>query len=291
MLMVEDNVGDQFRPNLMQNVGNQVVLNASQNPSVRNVRNQNGLGVLSKIPNQYRNGNVVTASDEGIQHNSEEFDFMAAAGAYDEMEKVNASCNSQDNLQQASTSGNYTKLLEPIHEPHQVQQNDSNVIFAVSNVEQSRGPVEQHPVNVEETRVIYDSLYNNLAIDVEKVNSKETTYGTSTNTKFAEQSILGKPHSSSRPKLYVVTPLPNSKAIPKIDESHALSKPVTSNSSWKVYSIICSMNYSNGETQVVSKSSVVTTADASDKHQQQQDSTLSTSTLATTITADGNFDM
>ncbi|GJR28528.1 hypothetical protein Tco_1104760 [Tanacetum coccineum] len=48
---------------------------------------------------------------------------------------------------------------------------------------------------------------------------------------------------------------------------------------------------SNGENQVVSKSSAVTTADASDKCQQQQDSTSSTSTLATTISADGNFDL
>ncbi|GJT90213.1 hypothetical protein Tco_1079058 [Tanacetum coccineum] len=48
---------------------------------------------------------------------------------------------------------------------------------------------------------------------------------------------------------------------------------------------------SNGENQVVSQSSAVTTADASDKCQQQQDSTSSTSTLATTITADGNFDL
>ncbi|GKA67906.1 hypothetical protein Tco_0767823 [Tanacetum coccineum] len=48
---------------------------------------------------------------------------------------------------------------------------------------------------------------------------------------------------------------------------------------------------SNGANQVVSKSSAVTTADASDKCQQQQDSTSSTSTLATTITADGNFDL
>ncbi|GJT00983.1 ribonuclease H-like domain-containing protein [Tanacetum coccineum] len=49
------------------------------------------------------------------------------------------------------------------------------------------------------------------------------------NTKFAKHSILGKPPSSI-PKLYAVTPLPKSKAIPNIDESHALSKPVTSNS-------------------------------------------------------------
>ncbi|GJR26529.1 hypothetical protein Tco_1102761 [Tanacetum coccineum] len=61
--------------------------------------------------------------------------------------------------------------------------------------------------------------------------------------------------------------------------------------SWKVYSVICLTNYSNGENQVVSKSSAVTTADASDKHHQQQDSTSSTSTLATAITADGIFDL
>ncbi|GJV58293.1 hypothetical protein Tco_1459298 [Tanacetum coccineum] len=48
--------------------------------------------------------------------------------------------------------------------------------------------------------------------------------------------------------------------------------------------------YFNGENQVVSKSSAVTTADASDKRQQQPDSTSSTSTLATTVSADGNFD-
>ncbi|GJS87148.1 hypothetical protein Tco_0769784 [Tanacetum coccineum] len=47
--------------------------------------------------------------------------------------------------------------------------------------------------------------------------------------------------------------------------------------------------YFNGENQVVSKSSC-TTADAPDKRQQQPDLTSSTSTLATTVTADGNFD-
>nr|GEV94314.1 hypothetical protein [Tanacetum cinerariifolium] len=46
----------------------------------------------------------------------------------------------------------------------------------------------------------------------------------------------------------------------------------------------------SGENQVVSKSSVVTTADTYDKRQQQPDSTSSTSTLATTVTTDGTFD-
>ncbi|GJX43900.1 hypothetical protein Tco_0260576 [Tanacetum coccineum] len=47
----------------------------------------------------------------------------------------------------------------------------------------------------------------------------------------------------------------------------------------------------NGENQVVSKSSVVNTADASDKRQQQPDSNLSTSTLATSVSTDGNFEL
>ncbi|GJS21939.1 hypothetical protein Tco_0450571 [Tanacetum coccineum] len=49
--------------------------------------------------------------------------------------------------------------------------------------------------------------------------------------------------------------------------------------------------YFNGENQVVSKPSAVTITDASDKRQQQPDSTSSTSILATTVTADGNFDL
>ncbi|GJY80997.1 hypothetical protein Tco_0493748 [Tanacetum coccineum] len=49
--------------------------------------------------------------------------------------------------------------------------------------------------------------------------------------------------------------------------------------------------YFNGVNQVVSKSSAVTTFDASDKRKQQPDLTSSTSTLAKTVTADGNFDL
>nr|GEX93706.1 hypothetical protein [Tanacetum cinerariifolium] len=127
--------------------------------------------------------------------NSEEFDIMAAAADLDEIEEVNANCVLMANLQQASTSGTqtdkapvydsdgsaevhdyencddneifnmftqeeqYTKLVNPIPEPHQVPQNDNNVIYEVTSVEQSGETVEQHPVNVEETRALYDSLY------------------------------------------------------------------------------------------------------------------------------------
>nr|GEU48196.1 hypothetical protein [Tanacetum cinerariifolium] len=370
--------------------------------SVQNVRNQNPNG----------NGNVVAARAKG--------NTTGNNADLDEIEKVNANCILMANLQQASTSGTqtdkalvydsdgsaevqnydncydneifnmftqeeqYTELLEPIREPHQVPQNVNNVIYEVSSVEQSGRTIEQHPVNVEETRVLYDSLYNNLAIEVEKVNTeetlqlsqesrlkmkqlnkeikpvdarvqnfeirflkeaakfvrdfkslaketneslakhkaleleierllrevvshdimsvvqynyvgdtsnlqteieknvhlkttyknlfdsisvtrtqtktiidslenklhdtiyenaklraqlfnkvseqKDTTRGTSANTKFAKQSILGKPPFYFRPKLYAITPLPKSMVFSKVGETHALSKPVTSNS-------------------------------------------------------------
>ncbi|GKA53344.1 hypothetical protein Tco_0746659 [Tanacetum coccineum] len=81
---------------------------------------------------------------------------------------------------------------------------------------------------------LHDTIYENAKLRAQlfdKVSEqKDTTRGTSANTKFAKQSILGIPPSSSRPKLYVVTPLPKSTAIPKVGETNALSNQVTSNS-------------------------------------------------------------
>nr|GFD09279.1 hypothetical protein [Tanacetum cinerariifolium] len=65
----------------------------------------------------------------------------------------------------------YIELLEPILESHQVPQNDNNVISEDTSVEQGGETVEQHPANFEETCALYESLYNNLAIEVERVNS------------------------------------------------------------------------------------------------------------------------
>nr|GEY79358.1 hypothetical protein [Tanacetum cinerariifolium] len=94
MLMVKDNVKNQFRLN-----------------AVQNVRNHYGIG------------NVVTARAEGNgndtttdcskrrsrdQLNSEEFYFMAAADAYNKIEEVNTDCTLKVNLQQASPSGTQT---------------------------------------------------------------------------------------------------------------------------------------------------------------------------------------
>ncbi|GKC68417.1 hypothetical protein Tco_1101015, partial [Tanacetum coccineum] len=81
---------------------------------------------------------------------------------------------------------------------------------------------------------LHDIIYENTKLRAQlcdKVSEqKDITKGTSLNTQFCKQSILGKPPSFSRPKLYPVTPFPKSKGLTKIDETHALSKLVTSNS-------------------------------------------------------------
>nr|GEY23718.1 hypothetical protein [Tanacetum cinerariifolium] len=150
---------------------------------------------------------IAQKEEAGIQLKAEEFNLMAAAADLDKIKEVNANCILMANLQQASTSGTqtnkapvydsdgsaevheyencydneifnmytqeeqYIELLEPISEPHQVPQNVNNVTFEVNSVEQSGETVGQHPTNFEKTRALYDSLYQNLAIKVEKVNS------------------------------------------------------------------------------------------------------------------------
>nr|GFA81123.1 hypothetical protein [Tanacetum cinerariifolium] len=136
---------------------------------------------------------IAQKEEAGIQLQAEEYDLMAAAVDLDEIKEVNANCILMANLQQASTSGTqtysapvydtdgsakvhencddneifnmftqkeqYTELLEPIPESHQVPQNDNDVISEDTSVEQGGETVEQHPVNFEETRALYESLY------------------------------------------------------------------------------------------------------------------------------------
>ncbi|GJU30877.1 hypothetical protein Tco_1174466 [Tanacetum coccineum] len=141
-----------------------------QNLGVQNVGNQNGLIVVSGIANQNPNGNgnVVAARAEGNAIGNNEFDLMAAATDLDEIEELNANCILMANLQQASTSGTQTDNA-PVYDSDGSTENDSNVIAEVSSVEQSGGTVEQYPATVEETHAYHESLFYNLAAEVEKV--------------------------------------------------------------------------------------------------------------------------
>nr|GEU95604.1 hypothetical protein [Tanacetum cinerariifolium] len=188
MQMVRGNGENQFRQYVGQNVSNLNGYNAvqnvrnqvAQNLRVQNVGNQNGLICVLGNANLNWNGNLVAARAEGnaTRQNGNQircYNYRGVghfvrnctvrprrrdAADLDEIEEVNANCILMENLQQASTSGTqtdkaperYTELLEPIPEPHQVPQNDHNVISEVTSVEQSGETVEQHSVNFKETQ-------------------------------------------------------------------------------------------------------------------------------------------
>nr|GEV83193.1 hypothetical protein [Tanacetum cinerariifolium] len=153
--------------------GNVVIARAEGNENENNgnqIRcyNYRGLGHLArnctvrprKRDAAYLQTHLMIAQKEEarIQLQAEEFDLMATA-------------SDKAPVYDLDKSAEYTELLEIIPEPHQVLQNNSNVTSAVFSVEQCGGTLEQHPAHVEETRVLSDSLYNNLATKVKKVNS------------------------------------------------------------------------------------------------------------------------
>nr|GEZ34651.1 hypothetical protein [Tanacetum cinerariifolium] len=141
--------------------------NNPYNPRDQNIRYPNGLiGVQGNgNQNQIGNGNLVVARAEGntAGQNGNHIRYL------DEIEEVNANYILMANLQQASTSGTQTDKA-PVYDSNGSTENDNDVISEVTSVKQGGEIVEQHPSNFEETRALYDSLYQNLAIEVEKVN-------------------------------------------------------------------------------------------------------------------------
>ncbi|GKF21134.1 hypothetical protein Tco_0069772 [Tanacetum coccineum] len=120
---------------------------------------------------------IAQKKEAGIQLQAEEFDLMVAVGDIDEIKEVNANCILMANLQQASTSGTQTDKA-PIYDSdgstkvHEYDNCYNNEIFTQEeHVEHSGGTVEQHPATIEETRAYFESLYNNLVTEVEKVNT------------------------------------------------------------------------------------------------------------------------
>nr|GFC68005.1 hypothetical protein [Tanacetum cinerariifolium] len=112
------------------------------------------------IVNQNEKGNVVAARACG--NGNRKNDGPAKVHHYE-------NCYDNEIFNMFIQEEQYTKLLEPITEPHPVQQNTSNVIVAEPSVEHNGGTVEQHPATVEETHAYFESLYKNLFIKVEKV--------------------------------------------------------------------------------------------------------------------------
>nr|GFD31319.1 hypothetical protein [Tanacetum cinerariifolium] len=105
---------------------------------------QNGLiGVQGNgIQNQIRNGNLVAARAEENAAGAPVYDSDGSA----EVHEYENCCNNEI-FNMFTQEEQYTELLEPILESHQVLQNDNNVISEVTGVEQGGETVEQHPAN------------------------------------------------------------------------------------------------------------------------------------------------
>ncbi|GKC35354.1 hypothetical protein Tco_1047738 [Tanacetum coccineum] len=135
--------------------------------AVKNSGNQNA--------NQNGNVNVMAARAEGNgngNNGNHKSDIK-------KIEEFNANCILMANLQQASTSGTQTNKApiydsdgsaEPTIGPYMVQQNDNSVISEDTSMEHSEGTIEQNPATIEETHAYFESLYNNLVTEVEKLN-------------------------------------------------------------------------------------------------------------------------
>ncbi|GKB19609.1 hypothetical protein Tco_0853532 [Tanacetum coccineum] len=170
---------------------------------------------------------IALKEEAGIQLTQEEFDFMADAGAYEEIERHLKFIRDFKYLaKEADESLAKHKALEL--EILGVRLEADNVFDSISDTGSNSKIIDSLQDK------LHDTIYENAKLRAQlfdKVSEqKDTNKGTSVNTQFSKQSILGKPPSSSKPKLYSVTPFPKSTVIPKVGKSNALSKPVTSNS-------------------------------------------------------------
>nr|GFD36795.1 hypothetical protein [Tanacetum cinerariifolium] len=105
-----------------------VIQNAVQNPRVQNVRNQNGLmGVQGNAnQNQIGNGNLVaTRAEENVAgQNGNQIRCYNCRGI-DGSAEVHKNYDNNEIFNMFTQEEQYTELLEPIPESHQVPQNDN----------------------------------------------------------------------------------------------------------------------------------------------------------------------
>nr|GFB70968.1 hypothetical protein [Tanacetum cinerariifolium] len=178
MQMIGGNGGNQFMQYAGQNAGNLNGYNAVQNignqgnaagHNGNQIRcyNCRGLGHFARdctvrpkrIDAAYLQTQLLIAQKEeaGIQLQAEEYDLMAnlqqasSSGTQtdstpiydtDGSAEVHENYDNNEIFNMFTQEEQYTELLEPIHEPQQVPQNDNNVISEVTNVEQDGETVE-----------------------------------------------------------------------------------------------------------------------------------------------------
>ncbi|GJS08140.1 hypothetical protein Tco_0364936 [Tanacetum coccineum] len=118
------------------NGGNQFRQYAGQN-----VRNQNGYNAVQNVGNQVVQNAV---QNPGVQNVGNQNGLIVVPRI-------------------TNQNPNRNEVLDEIEEVN------ANYILIANFMEQSGGTVDQHPATVEETRAYFESLYNNLAIEVEKI--------------------------------------------------------------------------------------------------------------------------
>ncbi|GJT92330.1 hypothetical protein Tco_1081175 [Tanacetum coccineum] len=209
MLMVDDNVGNQFSQNAVQNVGLLVWQNVVQNQGTQNVRNQNGLSVILGIENQNGNGNVVAARAKGN-------------GAYEEIERIERlQAQLGDQKGKSKDTPCASNTLDPLYQ--KLENENVELEFQVLNYAKENDHLKTTYKNLfdsikvtrAQTKAIINSLQDKLHDTIyENAKLKAQLFD-----KVSEQKDSNK-----------VTPFPKSMIIPKVGKSNALSKPVTSNS-------------------------------------------------------------
>nr|GEW37592.1 hypothetical protein [Tanacetum cinerariifolium] len=168
----------------------EVIQNAVQNLRVQNVRNQNCLiGVQGNgNQNQIGNGNLVVARAERNAAGAPVYDTDGSA-------EVHENCNDNKIFNMFTQEEQYTELLEPMPESHQVPQNDNDVISEDTSVEgeetlqhaqESRDKMKQ--MNKEIKPANYTKINHLLGVFVpQKALSREELYF-SNNSKAANVS-------------------------------------------------------------------------------------------------------
>ncbi|GKA84743.1 hypothetical protein Tco_0806397 [Tanacetum coccineum] len=260
---VGQNVGNQNRYNAVQNVKNQnpnrngnVVETRAEDKEIRN--NNNQIRKMQEIQLQAKEFDLIAAAGDldEIEELSKEKSIV-----YSLQEEKNK-LKSDFKLRKDELLDKQIQLEKKIKELDNILIKTGQSIQTIHmlspkpdsfyHTEQKMALGYQNPFYLKQAQQKQQSLYNGKVLlekhdppavyDSEETlelaqesclkvsEQKDTTKGTSVNTQFRKQSILGKPPSSSGSKLYLVSPFPKSKGLPKIDEAHALSKPVTSNS-------------------------------------------------------------
>nr|GFC01673.1 hypothetical protein [Tanacetum cinerariifolium] len=151
---------------ILSNLRNRQIAQPGQNAG-------NSAGYNDVIGNQIGNGNLVAARAEGntAGQNGNQIRCYNCRG----IGHYARNCTVRPRRRDAAYL--HTQLLIAQKEEAGIQlqaeeydlmaANDNDVISEDTSVEQGGKTIEQHPANFEETRALYESLYQNLAIEVE----------------------------------------------------------------------------------------------------------------------------